>query len=228
MAKFFRNRMTIGSIPQFPSGPDLFPSTSLVAYYKLDGNSNDSKGTKHGTDNTVSYSLSNGKINQGAGFLTAGVSSITLPVLSTVTDNVSLACWVKFSSLSTSGIIFMNGNGGTSGYGLMIGNGSGGNGDKLCGLCGGVAFLNSGTSFAATNTWYFIGLVRESGTWRFYLDGYRTGSTATNNPNTPSTEATFNGDRKNTFVIDEGGFWERALSDADFIKLYNNGNGLTY
>jgi len=41
---------------------------NLVAYYKLDGNSNDSVGSNNGSDTGITYSLANGKIDQGAGF----------------------------------------------------------------------------------------------------------------------------------------------------------------
>jgi hypothetical protein len=39
-----------------------------VAYWKLDGDSNDAVGSNNGSDINVTYSTANGKVNQGAGF----------------------------------------------------------------------------------------------------------------------------------------------------------------
>ena len=50
---------------------------NIVAYYKLDGNSNDSVGTNNGTDTAITYSVANGKINQGAGY-NGSTSKITI------------------------------------------------------------------------------------------------------------------------------------------------------
>lgn len=41
---------------------------NLVAYWRMEGNSNDSKGSANGTDTAITYSLANGKYGQGAGF----------------------------------------------------------------------------------------------------------------------------------------------------------------
>lgn len=45
----------------------LFNDSALVAYYKFEGNSNDSKGSNNGSDTSITYSSGNGKFGQGAG-----------------------------------------------------------------------------------------------------------------------------------------------------------------
>jgi len=48
---------------------ELWPQQGLVAGYHLNGNSNDFSGNgNNGTDTSITYSLANGKFNQGAGF----------------------------------------------------------------------------------------------------------------------------------------------------------------
>jgi hypothetical protein len=44
----------------------LFSDANLVAYWKFEGNSNDSKGSNNGTDTSVTYGTAYGKFNQGA------------------------------------------------------------------------------------------------------------------------------------------------------------------
>ena len=46
----------------------LFNDTNLVTYYRYEGNSNDSKGTNNGTDTAITYSTTNAKFGQRAGF----------------------------------------------------------------------------------------------------------------------------------------------------------------
>ena len=43
----------------------LFSDANLVSYYKLEGNSNDSKGSNNGTDTSVDYGTAYGKFGQG-------------------------------------------------------------------------------------------------------------------------------------------------------------------
>lgn len=45
------------------------PTNSTKAYWKMEGNSNDSSGNgNNGTDTDITYSIANGKVGQGAGF----------------------------------------------------------------------------------------------------------------------------------------------------------------
>ncbi len=46
----------------------LFLDANLVAYWRMEGNSNDSKGSNNGTDSNITYSNANGRFGQGAAF----------------------------------------------------------------------------------------------------------------------------------------------------------------
>ena len=46
----------------------LFSDANLQSYYRMEGNSNDSKGSVHGTDTSITYNASYGKFGQGASF----------------------------------------------------------------------------------------------------------------------------------------------------------------
>lgn len=76
---------------------------NLVAYYKLDGNSNDSVGSNNGTDTNITYSTDYGKINQGARF--QGNGYIQLATGSTFDLSgtaLGISCWVKVDTLTDS------------------------------------------------------------------------------------------------------------------------------
>jgi len=46
----------------------LFNDANIVSYWRMEGNSNDSKGSNNGTDTGITYNAVKGKFNQGAGF----------------------------------------------------------------------------------------------------------------------------------------------------------------
>ncbi len=74
----------------------LFSDANLQAYYRLEGNSNDSKGSNNGTDTSITYSTSYGKYGQGAS-LNGSSSKITLPSASALepTGSFTVAGWVN-------------------------------------------------------------------------------------------------------------------------------------
>lgn len=74
---------------------------NLIAYWKLDGNSIDSKGTFNGSDNAVSYSSSNGIIGQGAAFngstsLINVANSASSPFRQS--SEITYSFWIKLQS----------------------------------------------------------------------------------------------------------------------------------
>lgn len=82
----------------------LFNDANLVSYWRMEGNSNDSKGSNNGTDTAITYNTSNGKFNQGAGLngTTSNISLADSASLS-ITGNISIMFWAKFPSLPISG-----------------------------------------------------------------------------------------------------------------------------
>src|SRR5260221_9800184 len=71
--------------------------TNIISYWKLDGNSNDATANANdGTDNGITYSNANGKINQGAGFdgSTSKIDVGTTNLPTGVTDR-TITAWVN-------------------------------------------------------------------------------------------------------------------------------------
>jgi len=73
---------------------------SLVAYYKMEGNSQDSVGTKHGNDTFMTYDNLYGKILQGAKF-DGNSSYILLPDTVVGGDSFSYSMWVYANTASS-------------------------------------------------------------------------------------------------------------------------------
>lgn len=72
----------------------LYSDANLQGYWRMEGNSNDSKGSNNGSDTSITYNSGNGKYGQGAGFTT---SSIIL--LGTEIQPTSLNWWINPSTL---------------------------------------------------------------------------------------------------------------------------------
>jgi len=75
----------------------------LKGYWKLNGNSNDYSGNgNNGTDTNITYSQSNGRLNQGAGF--GGSSKILIGNSTSIsgTGSHTISLWVNMASLPSS------------------------------------------------------------------------------------------------------------------------------
>jgi len=66
----------------------------------MEGNSNDSKGSRNGTDTSVSYSSGNGEFGQGAGY--NGTSGSTIFTAPTYGSAGTVAFWMKTNFNNTS------------------------------------------------------------------------------------------------------------------------------
>lgn len=73
----------------------LFNDANLVSYYRLEGNSNDSKGSNNGSDLDITYSSANGKFNQGAGF-NGSSSHINIgDQIAIASGGITISYWIK-------------------------------------------------------------------------------------------------------------------------------------
>jgi len=81
----------------------LFSDANLVSYWRMEGNSNDSKGSNNGSDSNVTYGNSYGKFNQG--WKGNGISSVTTTPLDLNSyTNLSIAFWMKPTSNDLNGL----------------------------------------------------------------------------------------------------------------------------
>lgn len=219
-------------------------TTNLGAYWKLDGNSNDSIASNNGTDTNITYSAGNGKIVQGAGYNgSSSAIALTGDSITKPTGNWTIAGWFKdtgddstqpyfFQSYSESGadyagiIIAMN-----TEHDIIL---------NLYKTTTGTGSYIGGCSIAGTfndSNWHYISAKWDGTTYSLKVDNGTastlTSSTAVNYRATSyqrigATNFAGTNTRWWTGAIDEVGIWSRALSDAEETELYNAGVGLAY
>lgn len=200
---------------------------NLIAYYPLDGNSNDSISTSNGVDTAITYAT--GKIGQAAnGNGSTSVITLDYSVLN-ITGDFTISAWVKLSTLNYFFFAarLVGGGGAQNTYefrsepagGLRIS--GGGAGAVVAGVL-------------TTGSWLHVVGKRSGNDFTLYLDGAivagpTTDSTKTSLPAQPTLLGTRDdGFTHMGFELDEIGFWTRALDDSEVGLVYNSGAGRAY
>jgi hypothetical protein len=208
----------------------------LVSYYKLDNTLTDTVGSNNWTNSGGAFT-SSGKINSAISFNANGAIGqyCEAPSIS-LSSAASLSFWFYSYGAQPqhAGVLFKASdvNGDQPIYGAQV---------ELPGNV--LYFLSQGSSAGAAltytfqhNTWYHFVLVFDgpnqrlsmyvNGTMR--LDTTNINFTALYNPTTKlkmgmqkSSDRSFQG------KLDEIGIWNRVLTDAEVLALYNNGQGRT-
>ena len=205
--------------------------TGLVAYYKLDGNSNDSVGTNNGTDTAITYSTANGKIGQGAGF--NGTSSlISLGNVLSIFGAITISAWV-YKTSTVVGSIVARGNGTNGIFDQYMLDGDGTNFRFY--LYNGSTFLIA-TSPEIRNAWTHVVGVWSGGATplQIYINGVK-GTDSASFTGTQPTGTGVNIGKDNAGAtqyfggdIDEVAIYNRALSASEVLQLFNAGLGNQY
>lgn len=167
-----------------------WPQAGLVAGYHLNGSSTDFSGNNnHGTDTAITYSLANGKFNQGAGF-NGSSSKIALPSgMARLYNTVTIAGWINIGALLGAGGVYQITNewgASTRNYliyidenekiNFIVGNGTSSQDATL-----------TTTTTLSVGSWYYLSCVINGTTHDLYLNGnkeatqvgsYQGGSTA--------------------------------------------------
>lgn len=218
------------SYNDFVAPPTNVLLDDLVSYYKLDetsGNAADSEGSNTLT-NTGTMTYTSVKINNGA-FLEAGkYLTRTSAVLSAV-SNIGIAFWIYLPDTSeTGGFVRFGSIGGSDGWGVGVGGTQYDNaGNNLIILIDGIAWRSMGALGAAG--WKHIVVTRGASTWTAYVNGSALAGAPTDTPTSPSAVTYIGNDQADwPGFIDEIGMWNRELTSADALDLYNSSVGLSY
>lgn len=201
--------------------------SGLISYYALEGDGTDSTGLNDCTSTSITYSLANGIIGQGAGFPFKASSGINIRKLSptglpTGFSSRTLSYWLKTTQTDVMVFVGYGTDAGTPNQdfvGLLIA-GKAGIG------CGDGGLFALSTSTANDGNWHHIVGTYNGSTLRIYFDGVLE-STATGTLNTIIANLDFNRYQMSD-SIDEVGFWFRVLTLSEITELYNSGAGLTY
>ena len=214
----------------------LYNDASLVSYYRMEGNSNDSKGTNNGVDTSISYSTGNGKFNQGAGF--NGTSSlITIPANASLnfgTSNRSINLWANVPASGTTDSRFYDNRNDDLTWWSFNYNYSNGTVPRV-----GFEFSNTYPSHYDENhngiayndgNWHMYTLVVSGTNINIYTDGYLTTNSTWGQYNTDgSTKTNYIGAYHTSIYqqffkqyIDDISIFSRALTSTEISNLYNS------
>lgn len=192
--------------------------TTPKSHWQYENNANDSgsnsnNGTLHG--DALYTTLS--KVGTHALQLDGTGDYMSSALATTLTDNVSMALWVKPSSVTGVQIIAHNGTTSGTGYGLLNYN------NNVSILVAGKALCTSGVQLTI-GQWYHIAAVRRNGTWEMYIDGVKktiTNSTAV--PNTPTTGtyigSNHSGGENFAGSVDDARIYDQAMTNAEILAL---------
>lgn len=213
---------------------------NLVAYYKLDSNSNDSFWTNNWVDTSMTYT--SGKINN-CGSFNWTTSKIVSSNNSWFTWDAlfSMSAWVNVSTLWSSNTYSI----------LNIGTVSGTPPNNMSVVVswetffGSIAFLWNGSTvwianwLVSTSTWHHICVTKTTwniSTWvKIYLNWSLQTLTKSYIPqqfnisNDVITIGQYDGTSyKMNWLIDELWIWNKVLTASEVTELYNSWNGLSY
>jgi len=205
--------------------------TDLIAYYKFDENSNDSLDTYNATSTNVTYG--SGKVGNGV-LMNGNTSKIATDL--NISGDFSISTWFYGNTGTFAEYPYIYGDWETGGLNIYLIFYAGGDLLFLRGDGGTEQSGNLWKTGLSEETWYHIVVTQEGNTRKIYIDGVEvsTESSAytggiTGNPtyigsNVATTEDYYTVDG----IIDEMGFWSRALTSDEITTLYNEGNGFTY
>jgi len=205
-------------------------NTNLTSYYNLDETSGttafDSLFLNNGTNNGADVNVT-GKLGTAYDFEASQEDTVNLgAVIIPTTGDFTIDAWIKPESKVPDSNIIKQNAGGTGRFGFGVK----GETDLQAYIFhnGGPGTMTSTTSMN-TGEWYYITARRDSGNMSIWVNGVlevsQTDSAALESTNTLISGT---GGTAADGVIDEVGFWARALSDAEIVQRYNGGNGITY
>ena len=209
-------------------------TTSLVAYYALDGNSNDSTGLYNGVDTSISYSA--GKLGQCAVF-NGTTSKITIADAAAldILGDITIAAWISY----TSGVVIISKATSAGATATPFWFGMDGDGYFIFSRADASSYTSTDSDAFANISgtgWHHVAVTHNitSNEVIFYLDGVKTGASKTNTRNpTANGNPVLIGARADGYSpfkgnIDEVYLSSRVLTPTEISELYNSNAGLAY
>jgi len=194
----------------------LFNDANLAAYYRLNGNSNDSKNSYNGTDTDITYGTDYGYYSQGALF-NGSTSKIVLPNLGISGSTArSVVAWVK-PIYGNNLVIYHSGVRSPASEFTCIIDGLG----RPYLTCYGIDYCSNGT--VTYNTWAHVAFVYIGGqvttsnnAFKLYINGILQSVTVTGSTYTPNTS-------NSNYAIgyDATGTWTRLNGSIDDVGIFN-------
>jgi hypothetical protein len=210
-------------------------TSGLLHGYKLNGNSNDVKGTKNGADTSVTYT--SGKIGLCSSYSgTNSYTSILAPIfkLSGIKSPIgSVSLWFNANNVgSGQKRIFADGGGYI--YIAISDNSFGATGKLTVAIASGTYKTITYSTVLTTSTWYHVVLTWNSTNMKMYVNGVLIGTLSAGAIDDLTAYNYFigAGNAANALpfsgLVDELYLFDYDISQSDVNLLYNSGNGITY
>lgn len=216
-----------GYYPPTGPTPTPTPNAGLVAFWRANGDADDTAGTNHGTlEGDTTFSTG----HQGQAFDFDGSGDrVRIPdggsdVLDVQTGEFTIAAWVY---IRTSGVHFIAGKDFDDGsYAISV------DGQKLYFYLinnGNYQYINTGDDLSF-NTWHHVAGVRAGGQIKVFIDGTERSSTSyTENLPATSTDFTIGGPVYGTSpqpdtngLIDDVRLYSRGLDETELTAIFND------
>ena len=198
----------------------------LISYWSFDSDATDDVGSNDGTVQGATHITSNQKLGAGAYEFekyTTEYITVTDDATLDMTDTFTISFWVSFESSTTTMKMVDKGDGA---YEI----------DWISNTVrfnrGNVAVMNSAALTPTAGVYYHVVCVRDGTNANIWINGVEDTGTYATALVTTATDLNFG--RKNNNLdyldgrMDEIGFWDRVLTDAEIGELYNSGTGLAY
>ena len=209
-------------------GPKIVTSGLLLALDAADKLSYPGSGTtwRNLASNNFNCTLTNGPTFSGANMgsiVYDGVDdSATCSLVTSDANNVTMESWFKATTLPGDRGLMLNGNGGSSGYGLQFG-ACGTAGTTLYVFFGGVSCNVVSYGTLVTNTWYQAVYTRTTSPGIsniLYINGISRSTNTSSNPNAPAGTTSI-GDPGYPGYISIARIYNRALTATEVLQNYN-------
>lgn len=206
----------------------LFNNSSLVSYYRLEGNGNDSKGSNHGTSTNVTYSSSYGKFGQGGIFSPASSSKIEVTDPSSLEFATDFSIFIWFYRTTNAAgnlrIISKGADGTEAGFGMWASD------TQIFTAVQGTSArtISNAVNHLGLNTWNHAVLVRSGSSQLTYLNGVLADSITSSSGSTAGG-ANFligslysNNALAHSGYLDDAAIFSSAIDSANIYNYYNN------
>ena len=226
---------------------DASLGASLISFWELEEASGTRVDSVTGSGNDLTENGTGG-VGQGAGqqgncadFVAGDLDYLSIADASQsgldITGDMSLACWVKFTSTATQ--MSFAGKWATSNKSFYWLHNHTTNQLRFNTVANGTSGdTNVNVSWTPSSaTWYHVGIAYDAsaGSVKFYVDGSQQGTTQTGlntsmfNGTAPWQMGTYTGSSLPIDgLLDEFGVWNKLLDDTDFSNLYASGTGIPF
>ena len=199
------------------SYPILLNDASLVSYYRMEGNSNDSKSAFNGANTNISFGATYGKFGQGAWVPGTPAKIMVAHNAALLPRTITVMMWAKTSL----GMEVQKDWG--SGWNLYIDQGVG---KAIFSITDQVNYKKAvSITSVKDNLWHLIAGTYDGTTVKVYVDGRMENSKNIAGTIATGTSAVYIGANNyggyDTGSVDDVAIFNRALSDDEIFKYYN-------